>query len=365
MSKNYYDILGIGKNASDDEVKKAFRRLAHQYHPDKQGGNEAKFKEINEAYQVLSDATKRQQYDQYGRVFEGGAPGGQGGFSWEDIMRQGGFGGTGGVHVDMGDIGDMFGDVFGFGSHRRQAEESRGNDLRLGITIDFAESIKGVKKDITISKTSQCKRCGGSRAEEKSAIKTCTTCKGSGTVQQVKRTIFGAMQTSARCAPCYGTGKTIERPCRECSGTGVRKLQETISISLPAGIDDGNTMRLKGMGDAPPYGGVSGDLYVSVSVKSDRRFIRKGNDICMDLTLQLSQAVLGDTIKIETLDGPMDCIIEPGVQSGALLKMKNLGVPYLNKSGRGNLVIAVTVAIPHKVSKKQRELFEQLKKEGL
>ncbi len=358
-------MLGIEKNASDDEIKKAFRRLAHQYHPDKQGGNEAKFKEINEAYQVLSDATKRQQYDQYGRVFEGGAQGqGQGGFSWEDAMRQGGFGG-GGVHVDMGDIGDLFGDVFGFGSHRKSAQQSRGSDLRLSISIDFTESIKGAKKDITLSKTAQCKRCKGSRAEEKSSIKQCGVCKGSGTVSQMKHTIFGTMQTAAGCTSCHGTGKSIENLCSECSGTGVRKAQETITLSIPAGIDDGNTIRLKGMGEVPPYGGEAGDLYVNVRVKQDRRFSREGNDILMQLTVHFSQAVLGDRVTIETLDGPTGLIIEPGIQTGTLIKLKNLGVPYLNKSGRGNLVVRFTVEVPNKLSKKQRELFEQLKKEGL
>ncbi len=364
MSKNYYDILGVPKSANEEELKKAFRRLAHQYHPDKQGGNEAKFKEINEAYQVLSDATKRQQYDQYGRVFEGGAPHGGGGFSWEDAVRQSGFGG-GNVNVDMGDLGDLFGDMFGFGSRSSGQQRRQGSDLTMNITIPFAEAVFGTKKDITLTKTAVCRRCSGTRAEQGSSVKTCGTCKGSGQVRQAQRTVFGVIQTAAACSSCYATGKTVEKPCTECSGTGVRRAQETLTISIPAGIDDGNTIRLKNQGETPAYGGQPGDLYITVKVATDKRFVRSGNDIHVSVNIAMSQAALGDKITIQTLDGISDLAIASGTQSGAQVRLKNLGVPYLNKTGRGSLIATLKIATPERLSKKQKELFDQLKKEGL
>lgn len=363
MAKDYYNVLGISKGASDDEIKKAFRRLAHQYHPDKQGGNEAKFKEINEAYQVLSDATKRQQYDQYGKVFDG-ASGQGGGATWEDVMRQSGFGG-GNVHVDMGDLGDMFGDMFGFGSQRGEQRQRQGNDLTMGISLSFAESIFGTKKEVSITKTATCKRCNGSRAESGSSIKTCTTCKGNGSIAQARRTLFGTIQTAVACSACHATGKTVDKPCRDCSGTGVRRAQETLTISIPAGIDDGNTIRLKGQGEVPAYGGIAGDLYITVRVSRDKKFVREGNDLHVAMNIPMSQAVLGDKITIETLDGKTDLTISPGTQSGTAVRLKNLGVPYLNKQGRGNLIVTLHIATPERLSKKQKDLFEQLKKEGL
>lgn len=362
MSKDYYNILGISKGASDDDVKKAFRRLAHQYHPDKQGGNEAKFKEINEAYQVLSDASKRQQYDQYGRVFDGGAQG-TGGFSWEDIMRQSGFGG--GVNVDMGDLGDLFGDVFGFGSQRNHHRQHRGNDLSMNVTISFAESIFGVKKEISLSRTAQCKRCGGKRAEPGTAVKTCSTCKGSGRQTQMRKTLFGTVQATVECTQCHASGSIPEKQCTECSGTGVKRQHETFAVSIPAGIDNGNTIRLTGQGEAPAYSGSTGDLYITVSVQKDKRFVREGNDIHMSLPIRLSQAVLGDTISIETLDGKQQVAVPSGARSGSIIRIKNLGVPYLNKAGRGSLIITLDLETPNRLSRKQRDLFEQLKKEGL
>lgn len=361
MSKDYYNILGVSRDASDDDIKKAFRRLAHQYHPDKQGGNEAKFKEINEAYQVLSDSAKRQQYDQYGRVFEGGAH--SGGVSWEDIMRQSGFGG--GVNVDMGDLGDLFGDMFGFSSRRGSQRQRQGDDISVHISLSFAESVFGAKKEISITRTAQCTRCSGKRAEPGTPVKTCPACKGSGAQTHMRRTMFGAMQTAVPCAQCHASGTTVEKPCRECSGTGVKRAHETLAVSIPAGIDDGNTIRLKDQGEAPAYGGRSGDLYITVRVQSDKRFVREGNDLQMTLPIHMSQAVLGDTMSIETLDGKQNMIIPQGAQSGSIIRLKNLGVPYLNKSGRGNLIITLAIETPDRISKRQRELFEQLKKEGL
>lgn len=356
-------ILGISRGASDDDIKKAFRRLAHQYHPDKQGGNEAKFKEINEAYQVLSDSTKRQQYDQYGRVFDG-ASGAGGGFSWEDAMRQGGFS-SGSWNVE-GDLGDMLGDLFGFGSARSsRSRERKGSDIAMDITIEFREAVKGAQREISYARIASCRECNGTRAAKGSSISNCSSCHGTGAVKQVRQTILGHMQTSASCSACHATGKKIEKSCPQCSGTGVHRVHEKLTVTIPAGIDNGNTIRLKGQGESVAYGSTVGDLYLSVRVKGDKRFSRDGMDIRMTHNISLSQATLGDRIELDTLDGRVAMTISSGTQSGTVLTLKNLGMPMLNKQGRGNLLVTIHIEIPQKLTKKQKELFEQLRKEGL
>lgn len=363
MSKDYYNILGVQRSATDDDIKKAFRRLAHQYHPDKQGGNEAKFKEINEAYQVLSDSAKRQQYDQYGRVFDGAAGSG-GGFSWEDAMRQGGFS-SGSWNVE-GDLGDMLGDLFGFGSGRSsRARERKGSDIAMDITIEFREAVKGVEREISYARIASCRECNGTRASKGSSITACSSCHGSGATKQVRQTILGHMQTSVPCSTCHATGKKIEKPCSQCSGTGAHRAHEKLTVSIPAGIDNGNTIRLKGQGESVAYGSSSGDLYLTVHVKSDKRFSRDGMDIRMVQNIALSQAVLGDRLELDTFDGPAILTIAPGTQSGSVLTVKSYGMPMLNKQGKGNLLVTLHVETPLKLTKKQKELFEQLRKEGL
>ncbi len=364
---NYYDILGVPKNASQDDIKKAFRKLAHQYHPDKTGGDEKKFKEVNEAYQVLSDESKRQQYDQFGHAaYQQGAQGGAGGYgggvSWEDVMRQGGFSSQGGVEFDLG---DMFGDLFGGGARRAQSARSRGADLEVEAVLEFKEAVFGVKKDITLQKNLVCEHCKGTRGEPETKIVPCETCKGTGQVTETRRIIFGNIQTSVTCSTCLGTGSKPETICRTCSGQGIMRGKETLSVTIPAGIDDRERIRLSGQGSAGMYGGPSGDLYIAVRVKSDKRFERDGDALIMQLPINFSQAALGDSVNLSTLEGEIVLKVPPGIQSGHRLRLKNLGVPHLNRSGRGDLFIEVNIQTPGHLNRKQRDLLEQLKKEGL
>lgn len=359
MSKDYYETLGVSRSATQDEIKKAFRALAHKYHPDKKGGDEKRFKEINEAYQVLSDSDKRAKYDQYGPGFEQAGMGG-GGFSW-----QGGFQG-GGVNFDMGDLGDVFGEMFGFGGSRRGGtRDTRGHDLQVEIQIELKDAVFGIEKELRIGKKARCERCAGNGAEPGSKVATCGTCNGKGQVVRAQRTILGMMQTAMQCSACDGTGKTIEKKCKDCHGSGRAQKEEKIVVSVPAGIDDGGTLRLSGEGEAGVHGGQSGDLYVRVHVRTDHRFRREGADLVLELPIQYSQSVLGDKITLDTFDGPIEANIPAGIQSGQLIRLARLGVPYLQKKGRGDLLLKVIVLTPKSISKKQRELLELLKKEGL
>lgn len=368
MAQDYYNTLGVSKNATPDEIKKAFRGLAHKYHPDKTGGDDTKFKEINEAYQVLSDAQKKAQYDQFGHAaFKqgmggGGGGAGFGGFSWEDMARQGG-----GVEFDFGDVGDVFGDLFGMGGGRRggASRSSRGNDLEMEVVIDLKEAVFGVTKDIAINHLVQCKRCKGTRGEPDTKIEQCANCKGSGQVTEMRRILFGNVQTTVVCPQCHGAGSKPEKPCHECKGEGVERLKETLSVNIPAGIDDRERIRLTGQGDVGRNGGPSGDLYLGVRVKKDPRFDRDGSDLYMKLAVNYSQAVLGDTVEAETLDGRMEIKIPPGITSGHRLRLKKLGVHHLQHDGRGDLFVEVNITTPQHLSRKQKEVMELLKKEGL
>ncbi len=359
--KDLYEILGVPKNASQDEIKKAFRKLAHQHHPDKKGGDTQKFKEINAAYQVLSDEEKRSKYDQYGSAaFEQGAAGGSaGGFSWEDIMRQGGTQG-----FDMGDINDIFGEMFGFGGRQRSGQ-ARGSDIQIQIQLEFREAVFGVKKEIKLTKTVTCAHCSGNGAEPGTKIVQCDVCKGKGQVASLKRTIFGSIQTASMCTACHGSGKKAEKPCKQCHGMGIVKQESRIDVQIPAGIDEGETIRLSGQGEAGQHGAHAGDLYVTVRVKKDARFVRKRSDLLLTVPLKMAQAALGDTLTIDSLDGPVSLKISPGTQSGTVFRLASLGVPLLQKEGRGSLYVTVQIQTPKHLSKKQREYFEELKKEGL
>ncbi len=364
MSKDYYKTLGVDKGASQDEVKKAFRKLAHQYHPDKQSGNETKFKEINEAYQVIGNPEKRKQYDQFGADFaqQGGFGGGM---NWDDFMRQarqggGGFGGFGGqgVEFDLGDIfGDMFGGAFGGGRSRRR---SRGSDIEMKLDIDFKEAAFGAEKQVELYKTTSCKHCHGDGAEPGSKIKTCSTCGGQGVVERVQQTILGAMRTQVTCPECRGQGQKPEKTCSECTGTGVTKQSTKLNVKIPAGIDDGQAIRLTGEGEATAYGGQTGDLYIRMNVKSSKDFKRSGTDIHSTATIAFSQAALGTKIDVKTLDGEVEVKIPAGIQSGKVLKLKNKGVPVLGHSDRGDHLITVEVHTPTKLSKKEKQLYKQL-----
>ncbi|PIR76432.1 MAG: molecular chaperone DnaJ [Candidatus Magasanikbacteria bacterium CG10_big_fil_rev_8_21_14_0_10_42_10] len=364
MSKDYYKILGVEKGASQDEIKKAFRKLAHKHHPDKPGGDEAKFKEVNEAYQVVGDETKRKQYDQYGADFQqqGGFGGGAG---WEDFMRAarggGGFQQGGGAQFDFGDI---FGDMFGFGGGGRSGgRQRRGNDIQVDIELTFEDAAFGVERDITLQKQNDCDVCSGSGAEPGSEVKSCAECGGRGQVIRVQQTILGAMQTAATCPTCHGAGKKSEKSCKHCGGGGMVRSESAYKVKIPGGIDTGGVIRLTGKGESAGAGGQAGDLYVQVHVRSKSGFERHEFDIYTTATISFAQAALGDKIEIDTLDGKKKLVIPEGTQPGQKFKLKNLGVTKLHRGGRGDQYITITVSVPKKLSKKGKQLVEELKNE--
>ena len=371
MPKDYYEILGVAKGSSADDIKKAFRRKAHEYHPDKGSGNADKFKEVNQAYQVLSDAQKRQQYDQYGQTFSaGGGPayGGDdgrnpfGGFSAGgfDFSAGGGspFGGNG-IEFDLGDI---FGDMFG--GRRQQSARARGIDLEMGIKITFEEAVFGVEKTLHLEKQDTCKTCGGNGAAPGSKVVTCPKCHGQGQIRTQRRTIFGTVASSANCDRCQGMGKIPEVACPTCKGDGVLRQEKTIMVKIPAGIDNGQRIRVQGEGEAGYRGSGAGDLYLVVTVQPSKEFERDGFTLLKELPVSFTQAALGTKIILKTLDGDIELKIPSGTQSGTVLKVKSKGVPHINDSGRrGDLLITVRVIVPSKLSKKEKELLKQLASE--
>ncbi|MCX6778710.1 MAG: molecular chaperone DnaJ [Candidatus Magasanikbacteria bacterium] len=357
MSKDYYKILGVAKSASSDEIRAAFRKQAHQHHPDKQGGNTEKFKEANEAFQVLSDPQKRAQYDQFGSTFDqagmgGGA--GAGGFS--------GFGG-GAQGFDFSDLGDIFGgfgDIFGGGGRGGARRAARGTDIQVDLQIDLKEAVFGTEKTFKLYKDSACDVCGGNGVEPGSKMHKCKECGGKGQVQQVQRTVFGAFQSMADCPICEGNGEVPEKKCKQCGGRGIIKKQDEITVKIPAGIDDGESIRLTSRGEAGPKGSRAGDLYLRVRVKKDSRFRRENFDLYTKKNISFTEAALGATVEVESLDGLLKMVIPEGVQSGQLIRLKSKGVTHLRDSSRGDLYIEVIVTTPTKLSKKQRELLKEL-----
>lgn len=375
MPKDYYSILGVSKTASEDDIKKAFRKLAHQYHPDKKGGNAEKFKEINEAYQVLGDTQKRKQYDQFGAGFDqagfGQGQAGYGGFSWEDVMRQSGFGGrggfgNGGVDFDFGDLGDIFSSAFGFGggrSRRTSSGPQRGDDIQATLTIEFDDAVRGSKQTITFPRQEKCSHCGGNGAEPGSKIVTCATCNGTGTQVQAQRTPFGTFQVRTTCRTCHGAGQSFERPCSSCRGEGLKNSRAQIVLNIPAGIDDGETIRVSGEGEAGRRGGPAGDLYVKVRVRASKIFMREGYNVVSKATISFPMAALGGSMVIETVDGPTDLDIPAGTQSGAVIALKGKGIQRLHGRGRGDHLVHITVQTPTRLSRKAKVLLEDLKVE--
>ena len=379
MANDYYKILGVGKGASDDEIKKAYRKLAHKYHPDKQGGDANKFKEINEAYQVLSDKTKRQQYDQFGQTFEQGRRAGQGGFSgfegfdFSGFSAQGGpasgwqFGGQG---FDFGGGGfeDIFSDIFGgnFNGGRRQSSRRAGRDIQIDVEINFEEIVTGAKREVSLLRNVVCDVCKGSGGEPGAKEETCPTCKGSGQVKKITRSFFGSFQQVSICPTCEGAGKTYSKKCHKCNGSGKAKEQQNITIEIPAGIADGQTISLQGYGEAGEKGAESGDLYVTVHVKPHSKFQRKGNDIISIEHISISQAVLGDKISVQTIDGQVTMKIPNGTQSGEVFRIKGQGVSQLGRSGsRGDQMVNIIVDIPKNPTREQKKIIEDLGKSGL
>jgi molecular chaperone DnaJ len=358
MSKDYYKILGVEKGASDDEVKKAFKKAAMQHHPDRQGGNEAKFKEVNEAYQVLSDKDKRARYDQYGSDFEqqGGFGGGAG---WEDFMRAA-RNGQGGGGFDFNFGGMDFGDIFGGGRGQR---ENRGRDIQVDVELDFKEAAFGVERTVSLRKQAKCVTCKGEGAEPGSKVDTCSACKGQGQTVQNQRTFLGTMQTVVTCSTCHGRGKFPTKKCTHCGGDGVLAQKVDVQVKIPAGIDDTQSIRLTGHGEAAPHAGTSGDLYVRVHIKPSKVFERDGVDVYTTKEVSFVQAVLGDTIEVETIDGMVKMVVPDGTESGQLIRLKGKGIQHLNSSSRGDHYVRVKIRVPRKLPKTVKQALEALKED--
>ena len=354
MSNDYYKTLGVDKSASEDEVKKAFRKLAHKYHPDKKDGDEARFKEVNEAYTVLSDKQKRAQYDQFGSGFAGGA-GGAGGFGGFDFSQYAQGAQNGGFEFNVGDI---FGDIFG----GRGQKQKRGRDIQVDIDLNFKESIFGVERAIQLNKLSECSTCTGSGAESGSKLNTCVRCSGAGKVREVKQSFLGQFATESICDDCNGKGKTPEKKCKDCGGAGLRKENKELKVNIPAGIENGEMVRLSGAGEAI-LGGVSGDLYIKIHVASDNKFIKDGYNLIHIHDVKLTDAMLGAKYTLETLDGDINLKIPAGVSHGEVLRVKGKGVPY--SGTRGDLMVKIKLNIPKKLSRAAKKAIEELRKEGL
>lgn len=345
MAKDYYETLGVAKNASEADLKKAYRKLAMQYHPDRNQGNkdaEDKFREINEAYSILSDGTKRAQYDQYGRVFDDKNNGfGGGGFSSETIFEE--------------FFGDVFGDFFGTaGNTKRRRRPQKGTNIQMHIEITFEEAAFGCEKEINVPKTENCKRCDGTGAEP-GAMETCTTCRGTGTTQ----TRQGLFAISTTCSTCGGTGQMIKELCKECRGEGTKRVTTKLNVKVPAGIENGMTMRLSGKGNAGHNGGPSGDLFIEVGVLPHKLFKREGREIFVELPISFVDAILGKDVEIPLLEGTERVTIKAGSQPGDKIVLKGKGLPDVQGYGIGNMTIELKVLLPSKLTKEQRELLEQ------
>ncbi len=365
---DYYQVLGVPKTASQEEIKKAFHKLAHKYHPDK-GGDEKKFKEINEAYQVLSNTEKRAQYDKFGRVFEGGMPGGDQGFDFSWAWANRNQGQNQEYEINFEDIGDVFEEFLGgFGGARRTSKKDlrRGKDIQVEIEIALEETLKTTTRKVNLSKQITCNRCQGLGAEPGSKIKECFSCRGTGHVQQIKRTILGSYTATAICPECKGEGTIPEKPCNVCHGEGRVKGNETIDVSIPAGIDTNQIIKVEGKGEAGKKGGKAGNLYVRIFVKEHPVFVRKADDLYMAADITFSQAALGEEIELPTLEGTKILLTVPaGTESGKVFRISGKGIPHFGRYGRGNMYAEVNLKTPKKLTKEQKKLLEELKKQGL
>jgi molecular chaperone DnaJ len=372
MSKDYYNTLGVGKDASDDEIKKAYRKMAHKYHPDKQGGDEAKFKELNEAYQVLSDKEKRSQYDQYGQTFEHAQSQG-GGFSGFEGFRDfssyaEGFDFNFGGRKERGGGGfsgfeDIFGDIFsqaGFGGQNQKRGRNRGEDIQIDVEIDFIEMALGAEKETELYKRVKCEKCQGEGVEPGYKKVECSTCGGEGQIRTNRRTILGTFQQTSICPDCQGEGKIPEKKCSKCGGDGRTREYEKIKIRIPAGINNGQSIRLEGMGESGGRGGEAGDLYVTVHVAKNKNFERKDDDVHSKTEISFSQAALGDKIEVETVEGPVNLKIPAGTQSGEVFRLRGKGIKHLGHYGHGNHYVKIQVVTPKNLSGEEKELLEKL-----
>lgn len=356
---DYYQVLGVDKNATQEDIKKAYRKLAHKYHPDK-GGDEKKFKEISEAYQVLSDKEKRSQYDRFGKVFEGAGSG--------DFGRGFGFGeGSFGFGSDSLDLEDLFDDFLGgLGFRSRKKNVNRGQDIELEIEIDLKDTLQGVKRKITLAKDVVCPRCQGAGGEPGSKVKECFSCRGTGEVQQIKKTFLGSFTRYVVCPECKGEGKIPENPCNVCKGEGKIESREDVEVFIPFGVDTGQTIKIEGKGDAGRKGAKSGDLYVKIFVKLHPLFKRRGDDLYIEREISFSQAVLGDEIEVPTLEGGNILLKVPsGTESGKVFRISRKGIPHFSSLGRGSMYVKLDIKTPKRLTKTQKRLLEKLKEEGM
>ncbi len=354
MSKDYYEILGVKKNASEEEIKKSFRRLAHEYHPDK-GGDQQKFKDINEAYQVLGDKEKRSRYDQFGHdAFTGSYQGfgGGDGFRGFDINFQ-----------DFGDLGDVFSEMFGFG--KKQKGKKRGLDIETEVRLDFLESVTGVTKKINLYVNDSCSKCQGTGAESLSKIITCKTCSGTGSVRQATRTFFGTIQSTVVCPECAGQGSKPEKSCPVCQGSGVQRKNREVEIKIPGGVSELDSLKVAGAGEFPGQGGIAGDLFIRISVSPHKIFSRQGNDVISNVRVPYSIMSLGGEVTIPTVDGQGKLTIPEGTEPGTVFKIMGKGFPFHGFRSRGDHLVTVETSVSKRLTSEQKKLLKELRNAGL
>lgn len=349
-----YAVLGLDRSATADEIKRAYRKLAHKHHPDKKHGNEEQFKEVNAAYQILGDAEKRAKYDRFGSAYEGVASGAPGG-------------GFGGFNVDFQDLGinDVFEQFFGGGGRGRSSRQTRrGEDVGIDLTISFVESATGVSREVATRLPQACEHCRGNGAEPGTPIKECATCRGAGQVQTTRQTMLGTFSQASICPDCHGEGKRAEQPCKECRGEGRTTRERVLDVEVPAGIADGQTVRLSGKGAVAAHGGIAGDLYINIHVAPDSQLSRSGNDVRSKQSISFVDAALGTTREIPTLKGKSELTIPAGIQPGTQLRLKGKGFPSLQSSARGDHLVTIKVEIPKKLNRAQRDALEAFRSSG-
>jgi len=349
MNRDYYDVLGVSRNASQEEIKRAYRQMARKYHPDVSSEQDAeeRFKEVNSAYEALSDPERRSMYDRFGT----------------DVPNGFGSGFDFGAGRDPFDIfAEVFGNLGGFGGFGQTSRTGprRGGDLRSSVEITFEEAVFGVEKEVEVQRLEICPTCDGSRAEPGTSAEQCPECRGAGQVRHTQRTFLGSFVNIVNCPRCNGKGTVVTKPCRECNGNGRVYQRRRIKVAVPAGVDDGVTIRLAGQGEQGERGGPAGNLYVTLNVEPHLYFKRHNNDVILEMQINVAQAALGDAVKVPTLEGERQINVPAGTQSGAIFRLRNLGIPYLRGNGRGDQLIVVQVAIPTRLSAKQKELFQEL-----